>query len=104
MHPMTAILTPLRCEVCTFICSVVLSKSKNVRPHDGQEIKSALKILDRVDCKIERATGISFSDGSVSETLIVSPKPSQSKAPIPTALFIRPSSSLPASVTPKCRG
>ncbi len=37
----------------------------------------------------------------VSETRIVSPMPSDSSVPIPTALFIRPSSPSPASVTPR---
>ena len=51
-----------------------------------------------------RATGISFSGASDRLTRIVSPMPSQSRAPIPTALFILPSSPSPASVTPKCSG
>ncbi len=51
-----------------------------------------------------RATGISFSGASDRLTLIVSPMPSQSRAPMPTALFILPSSPSPASVTPRCRG
>ena len=42
--------------------------------------------------------------GSVSETRIVSPSPSQSSEPIPMALLIRPSSPSPASVTPKWIG
>ena len=50
------------------------------------------------------ATGTSSSGGSVRETLIVSPIPSASSEPIPTADFILPSSASPASVTPKCIG
>ena len=47
------------------------------------------------------ATGISNSGSSVSDTLNVSPRPSSSKAPIPTADLILPSSPSPASVTPR---
>ena len=50
------------------------------------------------------ATGISASGSSVSETRIVSPRPSSSSEPMPTALLIRPSSPLPASVTPRWSG
>ena len=35
---------------------------------------------------------------------MVSPMPSANKAPIPTALLMRPSSPSPASVTPRCKG
>ena len=51
-----------------------------------------------------RATGISHSGSSESDTLMVSPSPSVSRAPMPTALLTRPSSPSPASVTPRCRG
>ena len=50
------------------------------------------------------ATGISHSGSSLRDTRMVSPIPSASKAPIPTALFIRPSSPSPASVTPRWSG
>ena len=48
-----------------------------------------------------RATGISSSGSSVKDTLIVSPKPSSNKVPIPIADFILPSKPSPASVTPR---
>ena len=51
-----------------------------------------------------RATGISHSGSSLSDTRMVSPMPSVSKAPMPTALLMRPSSPSPASVTPRCKG
>ena len=51
-----------------------------------------------------RATGISHSGSSESDTRMVSPMPSVSNAPIPKALLIRPSSPSPASVTPRCSG
>mmetsp|Transcript_14679 Transcript_14679/g.35001 ORF Transcript_14679/g.35001 Transcript_14679/m.35001 type:complete len:204 (-) Transcript_14679:1493-2104(-) len=46
----------------------------------------------------------SYHGSSVSETLIVSPMPSCSSAPMPMALLMRPSSPSPASVTPRCMG
>mmetsp|Transcript_44695 Transcript_44695/g.129166 ORF Transcript_44695/g.129166 Transcript_44695/m.129166 type:complete len:254 (+) Transcript_44695:794-1555(+) len=46
----------------------------------------------------------SNSGSSVRETRTVSPRPSMSKAPMPTADLIRPSAPPPASVTPKWRG
>ena len=51
-----------------------------------------------------RATGISHSGSSLSDTRMVSPMPSVSRAPMPTADLMRPSSPSPASVTPKCSG
>ena len=50
------------------------------------------------------AIGISCSGASVNETLIVSPRPSSNKVPIPNADFTLPSIPSPASVTPKCNG
>mmetsp|Transcript_13250 Transcript_13250/g.28004 ORF Transcript_13250/g.28004 Transcript_13250/m.28004 type:complete len:255 (-) Transcript_13250:676-1440(-) len=47
---------------------------------------------------------ISNSGSSVSDTRIVSPNPSSRSAPMPMALFMRPSSPSPASVTPRCSG
>jgi len=44
------------------------------------------------------------SGASVNETRMVSPSPSSSKAPMPTALLMRPSSPSPASVTPRWKG
>ena len=53
---------------------------------------------------IARATGISYTLSSVSETRIVSPSPSSSSEPMPIALLMRPSSPSPASVTPRWSG
>ena len=53
---------------------------------------------------ISTTTGISAAGSSLRLTRTVSPIPSASKAPIPTALLILPSSPSPASVTPKCSG
>ena len=51
-----------------------------------------------------KATGTSSTGSSVSETRIVSPIPSSSRAPMPMADLIRPSSPSPASVTPRWNG
>ncbi len=62
------------------------------RAHSGMKLTSL------------RATGISLSGSSESDTRMVSPSPSVSSAPMPTALRTLPSSPSPASVTPRCRG
>src|SRR6266511_640030 len=41
---------------------------------------------------------------AVGETRMVSPTPSMSNVPIPTALLIEPANGVPASVTPRCKG
>mmetsp|Transcript_6091 Transcript_6091/g.18043 ORF Transcript_6091/g.18043 Transcript_6091/m.18043 type:complete len:254 (-) Transcript_6091:672-1433(-) len=46
----------------------------------------------------------SYSGSSVSDTRMVSPMPSSSSAPMPTADLMRPSAPPPASVTPRCKG
>lgn len=50
------------------------------------------------------ATGISCMASSVSETLMVSPMPSERRDPMPMADLMRPSSPSPASVTPRWMG
>mmetsp|Transcript_62111 Transcript_62111/g.134845 ORF Transcript_62111/g.134845 Transcript_62111/m.134845 type:complete len:254 (+) Transcript_62111:815-1576(+) len=55
--------------------------------------------------RLRAAQGLTSNSGSsVNETRIVSPMPSKSKAPIPTADLMRPSAPPPASVTPRCKG
>ena len=49
-------------------------------------------------------TGISCGESSVSETRMVSPRPSHSSEPMPMADLMRPSSPSPASVTPRWMG
>src|SRR5437868_370292 len=56
------------------------------------------------DFKISHATRTSSTGSAVSETRIVSPIPSTSSAPMPTALLIEPAYGVPASVTPRCSG
>ena len=54
--------------------------------------------------RISHATSTSFTGSAVSETRSVSPMPSASSEPIPTALLIAPANSVPASVTPRWSG
>ena len=54
--------------------------------------------------RISNAVLISSTGSAVSETRIVSPIPSTSSAPIPTALLIEPENGVPASVTPRWIG
>ena len=54
--------------------------------------------------RISQATSTSLTGSAVSETRIVSPIPSISSEPIPTALLIAPANGVPASVTPRWSG
>ena len=54
--------------------------------------------------RIAQATRTSSTGSAVSETRMVSPMPSASRAPMPTALFTVPDQAVPASVTPTCSG
>ena len=58
-------------------------------------------LKDSIFESIFSAAGISNSGSSVKDTLIVSPKPSESSVPIHNADFILPSRPSPASVTPR---
>ena len=51
-----------------------------------------------------QATRTSSTGSPVSETRTVSPMPSASSAPMPTALLMVPDQTVPASVTPTCSG
>ena len=54
--------------------------------------------------KISQPTFISSTGSDAKETRKVSPMPSSSKAPIPTADLTVPDLKPPASVTPRCKG
>ena len=79
-------------QSCRVSSLMVASASWRRRVHSSMKLTSL------------RATGISASGSSDSETRMVSPMPSVSRAPMPTALLMRPSSPSPASVTPRWRG
>ena len=97
----TGTLSPPTLSTATVFLRSGRSQSKFFAVVAGIIVCPCLPIIYLIRCK---ATGISASGSSLNETLIVSPIPSASNAPIPTALFILPSSPSPASVTPRCNG
>ena len=82
----------------------ILGKSIFVRPQVGQAIKVTPPSRRPSDFRISLATLTSTSGFPVSETRIVSPIPSANNAPIPTADFMTPVLTVPASVMPTWSG
>ncbi len=75
------------------------------RPHVGQAIRSGPRSRSFSALRISHATLTSSSAWNVdSEMRIVSPIPSASSVPRPTADFSEPDHLVPASVTPRCSG
>ncbi len=75
------------------------------RPQVGQAIRSGPRSRSFSALRISQATFTSSSAWKVdSEILIVSPIPSASSVPSPTADFSEPDHFVPASVTPRCSG
>ncbi|VWM08767.1 Uncharacterised protein [Collinsella intestinalis] len=70
----------------------------------GQLTSSGPRRRRPSDCKIPQHTGGSSTGSAVRLTRIVSPMPSASNTPRPTALLIVPCCTVPASVTPRCSG
>ena len=68
---------------------------------DGHEIILTPRFFKFNDFNISLPIFISFTGSSDSETLIVSPIPSNNKLPEPIADFILPDTKLPASVIPR---
>ena len=60
------------------------------RPHDGHAIITGPRSRSPSAFRISQATSTSFTGSAVSETRIVSPIPSISSEPMPTALLIEP--------------
>ena len=81
--------------------SAILGKSILQRPQVGHEISVGPYSLRPNAFKISFATFTSFTGSPVKEMRNVSPMPSASKAPIPTADLIIPVFTVPASVMPK---
>ena len=75
-----------------------------VRPQVGQLISVGPYERRPKDFNISKPTFTSFTGSPVSETLIVSPMPSASNVPIPTADLMIPEFTVPASVIPTCKG
>ena len=73
-----------------------------VLPQVGHDINSTPKFLSLKSLNISFAAYISSTGSPVRDTLIVSPI--ESIAPIPTADFIVPLHTVPASVMPTCNG
>ena len=74
------------------------------RPHDGHEIITGPRSRSPSAFRISQQVSTSLTGSAVSETRIVSPIPSASSAPMPTALLIEPENGVPASVTPRWSG
>ena len=75
------------------------------RPHVGQAMRTGPRSRSLSALRISQATLTSSSAWNVeSEMRIVSPMPSASRVPRPTALFSDPDHFVPASVTPRCSG
>ncbi len=75
------------------------------RPHVGQAISTGPFSRSFSALRISQATLTSSSAWKVeSEMRIVSPMPSASSVPSPTADFSEPDHFVPASVTPRCSG
>ena len=84
--------------------SSVSKSRRRVSSWMAASASSRLRAASPMSSTRRRATGISASGSSESETRMVSPIPSVSSVPIPTADLMRPSSPSPASVTPRWRG
>src|SRR5439155_3654898 len=74
------------------------------RPQEGQAIMIGPRSRRPSAFRISYAVRTSSTGSAVRETRIVSPMPSTSSAPIPTALLIEPEYGVPASVTPRWSG
>ena len=75
------------------------------RPQVGQAISTGPRSRSFSALRISQATFTSSSAWKVeSEMRIVSPMPSASSVPSPTADFSEPDHFVPASVTPRCSG
>ena len=75
------------------------------RPQVGQAMRTGPRSRSFSALRISQATLTSSSAWKVdSEMRMVSPTPSASSVPSPTADFSEPDQRVPASVTPRCSG
>ena len=79
-------------------------ESLKIRPQVGQELSVGASGSRFSDDKIRRPASTSLTGSAVSDTRMVSPIPRSRSEPIPMADFITPICSVPASVTPRCKG
>ena len=85
-------------------CLASLTRSTSARPHDGHDTKVSPPVRSPSDLRMSIPTRTSSVGSAESETRIVSPMPSESSAPSPTADLIVPTPGVPASVTPRWKG
>ena len=92
--------------IAAFSCKSSVFSSSKSRKSVSPSMRAFSRLAAHSSIKFTSflATGISASGSSDRLTRMVSPMPSVRRAPIPTALFILPSSPSPASVTPRCSG
>src|SRR5262249_17058013 len=101
-HPITAMwissLSPRNSSSTSFAS---LTRSTSARPHDGHETNVSPPLRRPSDFRMSMPTRTSSVGSADNETRIVSPMPSESSAPSPTADLIVPTPGVPASVTPR---
>jgi hypothetical protein len=73
-------------------------------PHDGQDTTSRPRSRRCSDSRMPMPALTSSTGSADSDTRIVSPMPSASSVPMPTADLMMPVLGGPASVTPRCSG
>ena len=101
-QPITATFTGrLRFEMACSTRFASEMRSMLVRPQVGQETSSGASGRRPQACRMRNAAGTSSAGSAVSETRMVSPMPSSSSAPMPTADLTMPEAGVPASVTPR---
>src|SRR4029077_20401579 len=105
-QPMTAtVIGTFRRAMWASTALTMGTMSYSSRPHVGQATRVALSLRKASVLRISWATRTSSRGSDVaSETRMVSPMPSLSKIPMPTALRMLPASTGPDSVTPRWIG
>src|SRR5262245_6107867 len=104
-HPITAMwissLSPLNSSSTS---RASLIRSTSARPHEGHATKVSPPLRSPSDLRMSMPTRTSSVGSADSDTRIVSPMPSESSAPRPTADLMVPTPGVPASVTPRWNG
>src|SRR4029453_11501705 len=104
-QPITAMwISSLRPRNSSSTSLASFTRSTSARPHDGHDTNVSPPLRSPSDFRISMPTRTSSVGSAESETRIVSPMPSLSSAPSPTADLMVPTPGVPASVTPRCSG
>src|SRR5712691_5080098 len=104
-QPMTAMwISSLRPRNSSSTSLASLTRSTSARPQEGQDTKVSPPVRSPRALRMSIPTRTSSVGSALSETRIVSPIPSESSAPRPTADLIVPTPGVPASVTPRWNG